>query len=116
MTCNLSNDPVNFECLRDVINDVRSGSVNVTTIRKATKVMDSLLATFAPNEVPPVIAMQATADNREPRSLVDQIDAQLNAMPETAAAATGLADAVNPAILALVMQLLQALISKWMTS
>lgn len=96
-----------FECLREVIADIRSGTASVATVQKGLWILGSALGTFV--SVPPVFGDSEVVEDADLETLCNQVESVTltqNTFGDDSA------KAVDPATIILIAQLVWKLIQQ----
>lgn len=108
MACNPSfGSGLDFECLREIIADIRSGNVSVSTVQKGLWILGCALGTFV--SVPPVFGDQPSEQDADLETLCNQLESV--ALTRNTYADDP-AKAVDPATIILIAQLVWKLLQQ----
>ena len=98
---------LDFECLREVIADIRSGTASVATIQKGLWILGSALGTFV--SVPSVFGDSPVAEDADLETLCNQVE---SVTLTQSTFGDDPAKAVDPATIILIAQLVWKLIQQ----
>lgn len=101
--CIYEGEPLSFPCIMSIINDVRSGTVGLKTVRKAIRQVDNGIAMLAGDDADVNFASSSSPAGSDLTAICDQLEAACSASSVTAAG-------VNPSLLSLLISLLMALL------
>lgn len=95
---------LDFECLKDIIADIRKGAVSLDTAKKGLWVAGCALELYSPSNLP-IIAESSVEADRSLMALADELEALIPAEGAVQAPVT-----IDPATVIMIVQLVWKLI------